>query len=468
MCQMNHAMKKSIFFLLLNMLAFSLVGQQIPSLGQYYVNPYLLNPAFTGKKDQAELFVHYRKQWVGLPGAPETQLITLDGPLGQEKLGLGLMLYNNVFNIIGKTGGMLSASYEVRFNERQRMGFGLSLGFMQNKIYFDRIRARDPFEQSILNNLEQKTLLDANFGIRYENGNFTLGLASHQLAANDVDFENEQDNKSTVYSLVRHYTATVGYRLSLSGNDYEERFSLEPLLMLRSAEGLPPQIDLNTIIHYKDKAWFALTYKYQVGGALGTGIVLDDRFSVGYTYEFATTEFRNAHDNSHEISLSYRFGQFQGSLNGKASRSISKDIELEELKKKNALLFDEIAENSLKDGVSGDTLFIDLTAGSTRKKYKIGEIADRKNGYYIVVGSYSSLREAISFQRVIYRYMPNTRIIRSEPTENGNTFFFVCAEYLTTKKAAQRALFKVNRDKIKIEEYIDGYPWIYIINNDSK
>lgn len=462
-------MKKYILVLFLGITICPLLAQQIPSLNQYYLNPYLLNPAFAGNKEQAEAFVHYRKQWVGLPGAPETQMITIDGPLSQEKVGLGAMFYNNAHYIMGRTGGMLTGSYEARLNQRQTLGFGLSIGFMQNRIFFDRIRANDPFEQSILNNLEQKTLLDANVGIRFQHDNLTVGLASHQLMENKSRFENNQDDKSLTYALVRHYTATLGYKFDLKA----DMFSMEPLLMVRSAEGIGPQFDFNTVFRYRDVAWLALTYKHEAGAAVAAGVIVEDRIGLGYTYEFSTTELRNAHDNSHEISLSYRFGQFQGGGSGKVdTKGISRDWDLENLKKKNALLFEKMAEDGGEvvdvDYVNSgsDTVFVNLTPVARKRKYKLGEVSEAKNGYYVVIGAYYTLKEAKSFQRLVYKHMPKTLIIAAPAAGSDNLFYFVCTDYLYTKKAATRALFRVNRDKIKIEDYINGYPWIYIVNNE--
>lgn len=463
-------MKKYILLFLFNLVVCSLLGQQIPSLTHYYLNPYLLNPAFAGHKKQAELFVHYRRQWVGVPGAPETQIITFDGPLNQERIGLGVTFYNNINHILGRTGGMFTGAYEVRFSPKQTLGFGLSLGFMQNKIFFDRVRAQNPFDQTLLSNLEQKTVLDANFGLRFTHNNFTIGLASHQLMENTSVFQNEQDNKSLTYSLVRHYTATIGHLFELDNSP----LTIEPLLMIRASEGLNPQFDFNTILRYHDIAWLAATYKHQSGAALGLGAVIEDRITIGYTYEFSTTAFRNAHDNTHEISMSYRFGNYQGSGNRKVeNRGISRDKALEQLKQENIERLKKMTDDSTDDvmmenkTVKTDTLVLNISPIDTKKrKYKPGEIAPRRQGYYIVIGSYYSLNEAKSFQRLIYQQFPKTFIIESQANQSGNIFYFVCTDHFFSRKSAMRELYQMNRDKIKIEEYINSYPWIYIIDEE--
>ncbi|MEM9327133.1 MAG: type IX secretion system membrane protein PorP/SprF [Bacteroidota bacterium] len=65
-------------------------AQQTPLYSQYFLNPYLYNPATVGFDGEAKAFFLYRKQWVGVEGAPETQAFTIDGQLKNERVGLGL------------------------------------------------------------------------------------------------------------------------------------------------------------------------------------------------------------------------------------------------------------------------------------------------------------------------------------------------------------------------------------------
>jgi type IX secretion system PorP/SprF family membrane protein len=76
------------------------IAQQTPVLNHYYYNPYIINPALTGQSKETREFFICRHQWIGSPGSPETQSLTINGPLADKRIGLGLNLNNDVSNIM--------------------------------------------------------------------------------------------------------------------------------------------------------------------------------------------------------------------------------------------------------------------------------------------------------------------------------------------------------------------------------
>ena len=105
-------MKKLTFLALsLCLLYGELTAQQTPLYGQYFLNPYLYNPATAGLDGESKAYFLNRKQWVGVEGAPETQAFTIDGQLKNQRVGLGISFFNDITNVIGRVNGALSASY---------------------------------------------------------------------------------------------------------------------------------------------------------------------------------------------------------------------------------------------------------------------------------------------------------------------------------------------------------------------
>ena len=72
------------------------IAQQVPFSSQYYANPFVTNPAFTGNHERTNAFLTHRSQWTGISGAPQTSYLTLDGPIEAKNIGLGLNLYSDV------------------------------------------------------------------------------------------------------------------------------------------------------------------------------------------------------------------------------------------------------------------------------------------------------------------------------------------------------------------------------------
>ena len=115
------------------------------------------------------------------------------------------MLMNDVTNIVGKTGIFGTYAYKLPLSDKTQLSFGLSVGYEQNKILFDRVNATNPVEITLINNVEDQSNVDANAGIAITHDNFTFGLSSYQLFANRNGFQDETSQANYVYSFMRHY-----------------------------------------------------------------------------------------------------------------------------------------------------------------------------------------------------------------------------------------------------------------------
>src|SRR3989304_5496980 len=97
-------MKIIIKILFLLSVSFSaLFGQLLPVTNQYVLNQLSINPAFAGNRGALNIAAFYRRQWVGIPGAPETATLALDAPLLGSKLGLGLIISNDKIGVTKET-----------------------------------------------------------------------------------------------------------------------------------------------------------------------------------------------------------------------------------------------------------------------------------------------------------------------------------------------------------------------------
>ena len=89
-------------------------AQQQPIYTQYMFNMLTINPAYAGSHDALGITALYRKQWVGIPGAPQTTIIGADMPANQNWLGLGLQLFTDKIGVENTSG--LVSSYAFRMH----------------------------------------------------------------------------------------------------------------------------------------------------------------------------------------------------------------------------------------------------------------------------------------------------------------------------------------------------------------
>lgn len=361
-------MKKILFAGMMIILPAGLLyGQQIPLYSQYYFNPFIYNPAMTGSEDQVNAFLIYRSQWTDMPGHPETKIVTLDGPVKKKKIGLGFSIFDDRTGYTERIGGYGSFSYRVKISGNSSLLLGLSFGALQNRIDFTEVVFRDSDDPSLLIQQQKKAAIDANFGVAFLLKNFEVGFAIPQIMANSLKYEN--DNARTFYELSRHYLGSVKYTFNINK---EKGISFYPLILTRIVPGAPLQYDINGVLNWKNTAWLGISYRSNYAISSSARIKIANRISLGYTYDIITSSINSYAGTSHEITLSYTFGD-----GGSKEYEDKIDSLLAELREKEAMLL------SQKEGL--DRRYI-LAIAQADSLFEAGEYYKAKAAYNNALG----------------------------------------------------------------------------------
>lgn len=300
-------MRKSIktaFLLLAPLMVFA---QQNPLVNHGYVNGFLINPANAGATG-TNLYLLNRLQWADVEGAPETFMATMDGSIANTNLNYGLSIANDVTNILGKTSIYGTYAYRLPLSDESNLSFGMSFGYEQNKILFDRVNATNPTEITLINNIEQQANMDAKAGLGFSYKNLSLGVSAYQLFANNNVFEDEQRQVAYAYSFERHYAANAQYRITLD----EDKLFLDPNVLIRYAPGYDAQADFNLMLNWANRAWIGGGFRTNYGANFMAGGVLGDRLLGSYSYGRSVGPIERLSANSHEFTLGYRFSEVDG------------------------------------------------------------------------------------------------------------------------------------------------------------
>lgn len=446
-------------------------AQQIPSYGQYFINPYLYNPAMAGVDGETRLMTLFRNQWVGIPGAPETQALTIDGGVQGKKVGLGAIFYNDINNIITRQGGMATYAYHLPLAKDHTLSLGLSAGFSRSKIYFDRLQAEDPFDQALLTSFDNGTTIDGNFGISYGHKNLRVGVSALQLFQNRVNFSNDAGDHQMAYSLIRHYVVSAGYKFYTSSGD----LSIEPIVLAKSAQGLSLRADFNLLATYKKNYWAGITYKLDAAMAFTLGAFVYDRITVGYSYEVGTSEFAQYNNGSHEVVLGFTFGKpgrtvaVSTANNSDLTRQNQELYELvDQVSEQNQHIREQIAKQEetirtqneeiqkLHEEIRRSKHEIDSVIAVSRVNIQEEDFESAKASYYTVVGAFKTLAYAKKFQQILRREKGlETSIVQKS---NGN-YFFIYTKSVMNRTEALEELTRIRN--LQMQQLIVGNPWVY-------
>jgi type IX secretion system PorP/SprF family membrane protein len=280
-------------------------GQQLPQLSQYQFNDYVFNPAIAGSRPFLELRSGHRYQWVGIQDAPRTFTFSGTAPVG-GKMGVGGYLFTDIVGPTRRTGIQFSYAYHLQLTEKVKLSLSLSAGLLQFLIDGSKIQFHDPGDPVMDDQLRGDLLPDAKFGFYLYGERFWFGATAPQLLQNKVYF---LDQTSETHSRMEdHYYAMGGYRWML-GEDWK----LEPSFLLKYTSPVPPKLDLNATVRYKDTFWVGAGYRTNDAYCAMVGYWLKKTFQFGYSYDIITSGLRNHSTGTHEVMLAITLGKEQPS-----------------------------------------------------------------------------------------------------------------------------------------------------------
>jgi type IX secretion system PorP/SprF family membrane protein len=279
-------------------------AQQLPFYSQYAFNPFIYNPSMTGITGDINTFLIHRQQWNKVPGSPTTNALTVDGFMDSKNTGLGLNVFSDVQDINNRLGIYASYAYRLKVNDDQQVRFGLSVGFLDNRIDFSRVVVKDGADPMLLSQLQRSNALDANVGVMYSWKDLKIGVAVPQVIGTRAEFTTFDSR--TYYQLNRHFMGSASYKYVFNE---EQQLAIEPNAMVRWMPNAPLQYDVNLMASWKQMIWLGGSWRSNYAAGANIRIKLFESLSAGYAYEFILTPLRTSAGISHEFILGYRFGK---------------------------------------------------------------------------------------------------------------------------------------------------------------
>lgn len=282
-------------------------AQQTPVWTHYVYNPYLYNPARAGSGDMGSVNLIHRQQWVNMPDAPISSLLSFEMPIKDSNVGVGGMLYSDETHILNNIGGLASYAYHIPFNTAKttRLSIGLSGGILNRRADFLSANVEDPTDIAILENDVNGVAFDAAAGINFGAKRFNLGVSVPQIIGNKVKLLDNAGDEVR-FELVRHFLGTLSYKFGT------KKIHVEPVAFVRYVPSLPIQYEGSLVLDWNETLFLGAGYRSSSVSALAAhaGVRIKKRFSISYAFEtgFDETE-QTAFGNTHEIMVGYHFGQ---------------------------------------------------------------------------------------------------------------------------------------------------------------
>lgn len=281
----------------LMLLTFKGVAQQDPQFTQYMYNTLNVNPAYAGSRGHLTALVLHRSQWVGVNGAPNTQVLAVDGPMGNN-VGLGLVLSHDGLGPSSETFVDANFSYTVKLDDdNKKLSFGLKGGGRLFNVDFTKGLTENP-DIAFQNNISNKFFPTIGAGVYYHTGKSYLGLAVPNFFAQDHYDGQEQE----IAAERLHYYLIGGKIIDLTPD-----IKFKPAFFVKWVPGAPVIADISANAMLKETFTAGLAYRWDDSFSALLGLQISPDLSAGYSYDLTTSDLRSYTSGTHEVFLRYEF-----------------------------------------------------------------------------------------------------------------------------------------------------------------
>ncbi|MCP1995568.1 type IX secretion system membrane protein PorP/SprF [Flavobacterium sp. HSC-61S13] len=294
---------KGIIIGALSMLSFFEVqAQQDPQYTQYMYNTINVNPAYAGSRGVMSIFGLHRTQWVGLDGAPKTMAFSVNTPLGDSKLGLGVSVVNDRLGAMEENNISVDLSYTIDLNRNYKLSFGVKGTANLLDVDYGKLNIYNPNDVMFQDNIRNQFSPNVGAGLYLHSEKTYFGLS----VPNFLETDRYDDNVYATMKQRMNFYLIGGHVFDLSPN-----LKFKPAFLAKAVSGAPLQVDLTANFMIADKFVIGGAYRWDAAFSGLVGFQVTDGLFVGYSYDAETTKLAHYNSGSHEIFLRFElFNRF--------------------------------------------------------------------------------------------------------------------------------------------------------------
>ncbi len=268
-------------------------SQQDAQYTQYMYNTINVNPAYAGSRGALSVFALYRAQWIGLEGAPVTSTVSVNTPLNESNLGLGVSIINDKLGPTTENNISADLSYTMQTAEDWKLSFGIKATANLFDLDVSKLSTRD-----VDNNLQNYSKISPNFGAGFylHSSNAYLGFS----IPNFIETTRYNDEQVAIFTDKINYYFMGGLVFELS-----DTVKFKPAFLGKMSDGAPLQLDVSGNFLFNDKFMLGATYRWSAAISAMVGFQISDGMYIGYGYDRESTNLGNFNSGSHEIFLRY-------------------------------------------------------------------------------------------------------------------------------------------------------------------
>ncbi|MCP1996377.1 type IX secretion system membrane protein PorP/SprF [Flavobacterium sp. HSC-61S13] len=299
-----HKTIKSTFCGILLMGSAAMHAQQDSQFTHYMYNTININPAYAGSRGVMSVFGLHREQWVGLDGAPKTNSFSINTPINNSKLGLGVSFINDQIGVMRDNTISVDVSYTIDLGDRDhKLSFGVKGSMNLLDVRYSDLNVYNPNDAMFSQDINNQFSPNVGAGIYYHTQKSYIGLS----VPNFLETERYDDNVYATMQQRMHFYLTGGHVFDLNPN-----LKFKPAIMLKAVQGAPLQADISGNFLLNEKFTLGVAYRYDAAWSALAGFQITDGLMIGYSYDAETTKLAHYNSGSHEVFMRFElFNKFR-------------------------------------------------------------------------------------------------------------------------------------------------------------
>lgn len=253
-----------------------------------------INPAYAGSRGVLSVFGLHRTQWAGLDGAPVTNSFSINTPIKNSNLGIGLSFVNDRIGPTEENNISLDLSYSIKTSESYKLSFGVKGS--TNLFNLDPSKLNIYTPDNSLQGFNNKLSPNIGAGAYLHSKRSYLGLS----VPNFFETNHYNDNDLAVYKEKMNFYLIGGYVFDLSSN-----LKFKPSFLSKMVQGAPLQLDVSANFLINDKFVLGGAWRWSAAASLMAGFQISDGLYIGYAYDLETTKLAHYNSGSHEVFLRF-------------------------------------------------------------------------------------------------------------------------------------------------------------------
>lgn len=283
-------------------------AQQDPHYTQYMYNMNVVNPAYAGSKENISMGLLYRKQWVGIDGAPQSGTLSLHSPVGKN-VGLGLSVVTDKIGPVEENNIYGDFSYTLNLGGDKRLALGLKSGLTFHKVglFSDIGNGFVPQPNDVVfQENSSNTYFNVGTGLFYYTDYYYVAASVPNMLNAKHLVLHDNGNEYQFGSEKQHFFITGGYVFQLS-----ENMKFKPSFMAKSAFNSPVSIDVSANTLFFDKFEAGVSYRLQDSFGAMFNFAITPNLRIGYAYDYITSKLNVTTNSSHEFMLLFDLNQMK-------------------------------------------------------------------------------------------------------------------------------------------------------------